>query len=166
MKKSPFEGIFVVAKFFPSKSPQGKLTFISRTLGKFSVVDRSFEGTIENQDIWVCKIIKEINPKKNTGAFILLPVKKVEDTETKIRKIIPGFYDVESVGKAALVTPNTDPADYWILSKSTRQIFSKRYYAVVVPIQFEEKMENKNPEKPKFYEEQPEPLAGEDLHAS
>ena len=156
-KKSPFEGIYVVAKFFPSKSPQGKLTFISRTLGKFSVVDRDFTGTVVNQDIWVCQIIKEINPEKNTGAFILMPVKKIENIGNKIRKIIPGFYDVEKIGKAALVTPNTDPADYWILSKSTRQIFSKKFYAVVVPIQYEVKAKIIDT---KFYEEQPELLIG------
>ena len=138
--KCLFENIYVVAKFFMSKAPNGQIYCVSRTLGKFSLIDNKFTGKVEDQDVWVCKITKELKPGQNSGAFILMPIKRIEDPNTQVRKIIPGFYDFQKVGKAALVRPNTDPKDYWVLSKITRQLF-KKYYAVIVPIAFQEKVE-------------------------
>jgi len=134
--KSIFEGVYVVAKFFLSKAPDGKLNCISRTLGKFAVIDRRYEGVVENQEFWVCKIVKEIKPTKNNGAFILKPVEQIKPE--RIRKIIPGFYEFHPVGEAALIVPNTDPADCWMLAANTRKIFAKKYYAVVVPVAYAE----------------------------
>lgn len=132
--RSVFEGIFVVAKFFMSKSPSGEVNCISRTLGKFSIIDNSFTGKVEHRDIWMCRIIRELKPGTNHGAFILMPIEKI-DVE-KIRKIIPGFYEIQAIDKVALITPNTDPHSFWMLSAATRQIFSKKYYAVIVPIAY------------------------------
>ena len=134
--RSVFEGVYVVAKFFLSKSPEGSMNCISRTLGKFSIVDKNYDGEVGNKEVWICKIVKEIQPQKNSGAFILRPIEKIDGM--KVRKIIPGFYEVQTTGRAALVMPNTNPEDYWILSKTTRQIFSKKYYAVIVPIAYSE----------------------------
>ena len=144
-ESSIFEGVYTLAKFYLSRSPEGKMNCISRTLVKFSIIDRSFEGTINNQDIWVCKIVKEIQPRKNLGAFVLWPIERV-DPDT-IKKIIPGFYDAQPMGKVISIMPNTDPHDFWMLSKNTRKIFSKKYYAVVVPIAYKEKSIEKIEEK-------------------
>lgn len=109
---------------------------ISRTLGKFSIVDHDHKSKVQAKDIWLCQIVKEIHPGQNKGAFILRPVEKIDPEN--IRKIIPGFYNIQTINRAAIITPNTDPNDFWLLSKATRQIFSKKYYAVVVPIQYQE----------------------------
>ena len=137
--KSQHEGIYVVAKFYLSKAPDGKLNCISRTLGKLSILDTADEEKIENKDVWICKILRELKPGVNSGAFVLRPLEKI-DAEKRIRKIIPGFYDIEEIGGAALVSPNTDPADCWILTKGTREIFAKKYYAVIVPIAYSEEV--------------------------
>lgn len=134
--KSAFEGIYVIAKFFLSKAPDGKLNCISRTLGKFSIIDRKYEGIVENQELWICKIMKEIKPGENNGAFILKPVERV--LEKRLRKIIPGFYEIQTVGKAALIVPNTDPSDCWMLSSNTRKIYAKKYYATICPVAYKE----------------------------
>jgi len=148
--RSIFEGVCVVAKFYLSKAPNGKMHCISRTLGKFSILDRNFNGTVNDQDIWVCRIVKEINPGRNQGTFILHPIEPVDIEDVK--KIIPGFYDARPLGKAISIIPNTDPSDFWMLASGTRKIFSKRYYAVVVPIAYT------GPKviKPSYYVEQPE----------
>lgn len=138
MKKSEFEGVHVVAKFFLSKAPSGEFTCISRTLGKFSIVDKNFTGKVENKDLWVCKVVREIKPGENKGAFVLMPVEKIIDPQTTIRKLIPGFYEVHPAGNGAFLIPNSEPSSYWVLSHGTRQIFSSRYYAVVVPIDYKE----------------------------
>jgi len=134
--RSIFEGVYTLAKFYLSRSPNGNMNCISRSLGKLSIIDREFDGSINDQDIWVCKILKEIQPRKNAGAFVLKPIERVEPD--KVKKIIPGFYDAQPMGKVISIIPNTDPHDYWMLSKSTRKIFSKKYHAVVVPIAYKE----------------------------
>ncbi len=133
-ERSIFEGVYVVAKFYLSKAPNGKMHCISRTLGKFSILDRNFDGMVQDQDIWVCKITKEINPGRNQGTFVLFPTELINIEN--VRKIIPGFYDARPIGRAISIIPNTDPNEFWMLSSGTRKIFSKRYYAVVVPIAY------------------------------
>lgn len=157
--RSVFEGVYTLAKFYLSRSPDGKMNCISRTLGKFSIIDREFEGTINDQDLWVCKIVKEIHPRQNIGAFVLSPIERVE--ADKIKKIIPGFYDVQVMERAVNIVPNTDPHDFWMLSKSTRKIFSKKYYAVIVPLAYKEKEEPKQ----KYNVEKPETLSVESVQA-
>lgn len=137
--KSRYEGLYVVAKFFLSKAPDGKLNCISRTLGKFSILNTCDEDRVDDQDVWVCKILRELKPNAKGGAFVLKPLEKI-DADKRIRKIIPGFYDVREDYGAVLLLPNTDPADYWILSKGTREIFSKKYHTVIVPITYSEEL--------------------------
>ena len=134
--KSAFEGLHIVAKFFRSKAPDGDIITISRTLGKFSVVDKAFQGEVQEKDIWVCRIVREVRPGKNQGAFILMPLERVQDPTAKIRKLIPGFYDVEPKDGAVVLTPNANKREFWVISIATRQIFSSKYYAVVVPIEY------------------------------
>ena len=43
---------------------------------------------------------------------------------------------MQRIGRAALVTPNTDPEKMWMISAGTRQLFAKRYYATIVPIAY------------------------------
>lgn len=153
--RSIFEGVYILAKFYLSKSPDGKMNCISRSLGKFSIVDRDYDGTINDQDIWVCKIVKEIQPRQNSGAFVLRPIERVD--VDKVKKIIPGFYDAQPMGRAISIIPNTDPHDYWMLSKSTRKIFSRKYYAVVVPIAYKQKEEENDKKEKQIYRvEKPE----------
>jgi hypothetical protein len=153
-ERSVFEGVHVVAKFYLSKSPSGDLKCISRTLGKFSILDRNFIGDVEDQDVWVCRIVREINVGRNQGTFILHPVEKVDMEQ--VRKIIPGFYDIRPYEHAVSIVPNSDPQDFWMLSSATRKIFSKKYYAVIVPIAYVPKQENI--EKKKYTAEWPESI--------
>ena len=156
--RSVFEGVYTLAKFYLSRSPDGKMNCISRTLGKFSIVDREFGGSINDQDIWICKIIKEIHPRKNIGAFVLRPIERIDADH--IKKIIPGFYDVQIMEHAVHIIPNTDPHDFWMLSKTTRKIFSKKYYAVIVPLAYKEKIKDEEI-KAKYNVEKPQMLAGQ-----
>ena len=166
--RSIFEGVYTLAKFYLSRSPSGDMNCISRSLGKFSIIDREFDGTINDQDIWVCKILKEIQPRKNAGAFVLRPIERVDPDNVK--KIIPGFYDAQPMGTVISIIPNTDPHDYWMLSKNTRKIFSKKYHAVVVPIAYKGIKEGKEgkegkEEKLEFKIEKPQMINVEPMQA-
>ena len=129
-----FNGLHIVAKFFLSKAPSGETSFITRTLGKLGLLDNQFKGTVQDQEMWLCEIKKEIMPRQSKGAFILMPVQRLEPSS--IKKIIPGFYDYEKVDGVAVVKPNSEPNNYWILSKVTRQIFEKKHRAIIVPIEY------------------------------
>lgn len=131
----------MVAKFYLSRHPAGYYRCISRTLGKFGIVDKDFQGKVEHWDVWVCRITREIRPGKPSAAFVLMPVKKVEKPSEQLRKLIPGFYDVQNRDGAALILPTTEPGAYWILSRATRSLFDK-YYAVVVPVEYREEAQN------------------------
>lgn len=133
-KQNPLVGLHILAKFFLSKSPDGQTNCISRTLGKFGIVDKSCSIEVNHQDIWVCEITKEIKSGQNNGAFVLWPKQKIDPS--RIRKLIPGFYETKTEGKAVLIYPTTDASDYWMISKKTRQLFSKKFYAVVVPVEY------------------------------
>jgi hypothetical protein len=137
-QSSPFEGLYVVAKFYMSRAPDGSFGFISRTLGKLSVLDESVEHQVRNKEFWVSKIVREAWPGLNRGAFVLRPVKRVEPVPEALHKLIPGFYTEEAIGKAVVLHPKDDPAKYWIVSHTTRSIFSKRYHAIIVPVAFQE----------------------------
>lgn len=135
--QSSFEGLYVVAKFYLSRHPAGYYRCISRTLGKFGIVDKDFKGKVDHWDVWVCRITREIRPGKPSAAFVLMPVKKIEKPAEQLRKLIPGFYEVQNRGGAALILPTTEPGAYWILSRATRSLFEK-FYAVVVPVEYKE----------------------------
>lgn len=135
-KKSLFQGVHVVAKFFLSKSPaDGSYQLVSRTLGKLSLVDKPYRGMVQNKDIWVCEILEETRVGTCGGAFILKPVKKIDANH--VRKIIPGFYDIKVVDRYAVLIPDSEPQESWMLEATTRRCMFKRYYATIVPIAFE-----------------------------
>lgn len=138
--RSPFEGIYVIAKFYYSKAPDGSSKLISRSLGKFGILDRLAVRSKEvgNREVWLSKISGEIYPGKNHGAFLLCPKVKVEDPDTQLFKLIPGFFTVTPHGSSALLTPNSDPDKFWILSHGTRKIFSHKYHTMIVPIAYRE----------------------------
>lgn len=132
-----FDGLYVVAKFYLSRHPSGVYRCISRSLGKFSIVDKDFQGKVEHKEVWVCRITREIRPGENSAAFVLMPIKKLDNPSDQLRKLIPGFYEVLPKQGAALIIPQQDPEAYWILSRTTRSLFTN-YYAVIVPIEHKE----------------------------
>lgn len=133
MEQSIFTDLIVLAKFYRSKAPNGDYNFISRTLGKISLVEAEDQEILEDQDIWLSRIIKEVKPNTNQGAFILKPLKKVEPK--LIKKLIPGFYESKEVGNAVVIYPNENKELLWLISKPTREIFSRKFSSLIVPFQ-------------------------------
>lgn len=129
-------GMKVVLKFFYSKGPNNVTKLISRTLGKLSLIDESVESTVEDQDIWICEIKKEIAPNKNRGAFLVRPIKKVEPVD--IKKMIPGFYSTMTSGKTVFLYPKDHSEKPWLISMSTRKLFNGKYTSIIVPIDYDE----------------------------
>lgn len=133
MSKSSFSGVNVVAKFFLSKDPSSSYRCISRTLGKLAIPESANEQLVQDQDIWLCKIVQETKPGKNFGVFILEPLEKIDPNNVK--KLIPGFYyEPTAIGKSLIIKPKEESQSYyWMLSKDTRRAYSDRYHTLIVP---------------------------------
>lgn len=130
------KGTKVVLKFFLSRSPNQVLRLISRTLGKLSLISDAYQGTVNDQEIWICEIEQEIVPNKHHGAFMVRPIQKVDPAN--IKKLIPGFYSIMPSGKSVYLYPNQNPSDPWLVSINTRKIFNRKYTSIIVPIEFRE----------------------------
>lgn len=133
MEQSIFTDLIVLAKFYRSKAPNGDYNFISRTLGKISLIEAEDQEILTDQDIWLCRIMKEVKPRTNQGAFILKPLKKVDPT--LIKKLIPGFYEAKEVENAVVIYPNENKEGLWLISKKSREIFSRKCNSLIVPFQ-------------------------------
>lgn len=130
------KGMKVVLKFFLSKGPNNVTKLISRTLGKLSLIEEKYVDQVQDQEIWVCEIEKEIGPSKNHGAFLVRPIKKVDPD--KIKKLIPGFYSIIAHGKTVFLYPKDSPKEPWLVSINTRKIFNSKYTSIIVPIEMDE----------------------------
>ena len=133
MEQSIFKDLIVLAKFYRSKAPNGDYNFISRTLGKISLVESEDQEILQEQDMWLCRIVKEVKPNTNQGAFIVKPLKKVDPKGVK--KLIPGFYEEKAIENAVVLYPNENKEALWLVSKPTREIFSRRFSSLIVPYQ-------------------------------
>lgn len=130
-------GMKVVLKFFSSKDPAGKMKLVSRTLGKLSLIEEKHANTVQDQDIWICEIEKEIHPNRNQGVFLVKPLEKV--APDKIKKLIPGFYSHISHERTIFLYPKSSPSDPWLISVNTRKAFNSKYTSIIVPIEYKEK---------------------------
>lgn len=132
-------GIKVVLKFHNSKDPNGNIRLVSRTLGKLSLVNNDFSGVVNDQEVWICQIEKEIHPNRNKGVFIVRPIKKVD--VSKLKKLIPGFYRHVAHDRTIFLYPKSLQNEPWLISIETRSAFSSKYISIIVPIDCEEEGE-------------------------
>ncbi len=131
-------GMKVALKFFSSKDPQGNTKLISRTLGKLSLIEEKHANMVQDQEIWICEIEKEIHPNRNQGVFLVRPIKKITEPE-KIKKLIPGFYSQITHEKTVFLFPKNSPEEPWLISVNTRKAFNNKVTSIIIPIEFEEK---------------------------
>lgn len=124
-------GMKVVLKFYSSKSPNGEMKLISRTLGKLSLIEESYINIVKDQEIWICEIEKEIHPNRNQGVFLVKPIELI--SPEKVNKLIPGFYSYVSHEKTIFLYPKSSPSEPWLISINTRKAFNK-YISIIVPI--------------------------------
>lgn len=125
--------------------PKNNNNLITRSLGKIGVINSSYNGDQPKaEDLWLAVIVKENNPGKNIGCFILDPIKKLHPENTD--RLIPGMYSEELIDKVLFIRPTKtkdkdgDPI-YWILSIKHRmgleeymKIKNTEYYAVIVEL--------------------------------
>lgn len=131
--------MLTLAKLYWNTDPDriGKNQLISRTFGKIALVDSSWECELaecpQDGQFWLVDVIKETAPGKMRGAFIVRPVRRVD--ERRIKHLVPGagMYDEEVVSGVLVITPKKLDCE-WILGMDARKFLAraKGCYAVVV----------------------------------
>lgn len=116
-------GIYTVVKFIVNTNfdDRNQNRIITKTLGKFGVVDTDYQGPCPNHDeFWLCKIVKEIKSGTPKGCFVLTPIMKLARSD--IRPLIPktGFSTEYEEGGICYVTP-TNPNNYYFIPLDYRK---------------------------------------------
>jgi hypothetical protein len=135
-------GMLTVAKFHNNADTDSFNKVISRTLGKFGLIDKDYAGEYPKpEEFWVVKIKKNIKPDKTEGCFILEPLKKLDFTND-VGKLAWGMYSIEEIGKAVtIIRPNQEYQNkYWQLPLEERKHFKNK---AVIVIQNEKLLEQK-----------------------
>lgn len=107
----------VILKFFVNKNvSEGEAEVISRTLGKIAIVSRAYierhrqnpkhNPMPDDQEFWRVHIVKELQPGKRAGCFLVQPIEKVE--VDSLLHLAPGMYHIESRKNALYVLPNPE----------------------------------------------------------
>jgi len=134
-------GIYTIAEFHLNKDQDSQNKVISRSLGKFGLIDNSYEGEYPKQEeFWLVKIKNNIRPELAQGCFILDPILKVDFT-TEVGKLVSGMYKTEEFGPAlVIITPNEEyKGKFWQIPLEERKKFKNK--AVVVKQFYEESNE-------------------------
>lgn len=86
-------GVLALAKFHHNQDLDSSNKMITRTLGKFGIISKTYTGEMPTEDeFWIVRIINNIRPEEHQGCFILEPLKKV-DYSKQIGKLVNGMYE-------------------------------------------------------------------------
>jgi hypothetical protein len=88
-------------------------------------------------EIWACKIIKEVNPGVNKGCFIVEPIKclrTVDATDEGVISLLyPGSYSEEKFNGCVIVKPKYP--GWWMMPLMSKQVRdASAEYAMIVDI--------------------------------
>lgn len=125
-------GLRTVVKFFNNvqKSfgtiegkPKIHNHLITRTLGKLGVIDSKWVpvdvDAPKDGEFWLVEIIKETNPSKAQGVFVLTPICPVDTSD--VQRLAPGMYEEEDEEGTIIITPKLREDFYWMLPLSLRK---------------------------------------------
>jgi len=116
-------GIFTVCKFIVNASydVRNQNRIITKTLGKFGVVDTDYQGPSPNHDeFWLCKIVKEIKAGTPKGCIVLTPIMRLE--RNQIKSLIPNTgRSTEFVEDGICYVTPTNPNGYYLIPLEYRK---------------------------------------------
>ena len=133
MTQAAIQGTITIVKFFQSTGTANHpATLMTRTMGKFGVVDREYKNDTNypaDGEFWKVKIVREARPNSNTGCFILEPICKMNVDE--LIKLVPGLYTEDPIGNILLIRPKNK--GNWIFPlNEIKKDKLRKYYALVV----------------------------------
>lgn len=86
-------GVLTLAKFHHNQDLDSLNRMITRTLGKFGIISKTYEGELPKEDeFWLVRIVSNIRPEEHQGCFIIEPLKKLQ-YESQVGKLVKGMYE-------------------------------------------------------------------------
>ena len=116
-------GIYTCVKFIMNTNydTKNQNRIITKTLGKFGVVDTDYNGpTPDHDQFWLTKIVKEIKAGTPKGCIVLTPIMKLD--RLWIKPLIPktGLSTEYEENGISYVTP-TNQSQYYIIPLDYRK---------------------------------------------
>lgn len=122
MTPSVAEGLRTIVKFYKNTKQDSPNEIITRTLGKFGVIDNK-QDTFENpkpEEFWVVEITKELQTGSIKGCFMLKPLEKVDIEQ--VEKILPDMCEVVEHEATIIFKPKEKWANgHWILPLESKK---------------------------------------------
>lgn len=85
-------GVITLAKYYHNRDTESTNRIVTRTLGKFGIINKDYKGEIPKEDeFWLTKIVDNIKPTEHIGCLIVEPIKKIEYENVGI--LLQGMYD-------------------------------------------------------------------------
>lgn len=128
--------IKTIAKFINNDNPDSSHQLITKTFGKYGVLDRAATAALDRKpragEFWTCEILLETRAGTPGGLFVLKPLQLVPKREGgrdhDIMYLAAGLYRTEKRDNVMLVTPDAELADqHWICSNTMRRHLMRRY---------------------------------------
>jgi len=132
--------LITVVKFYSNPKSNTNNSVITRTLLKIGIIDSAWLKEVPEEkhpkqgELWKVKIIKEVEPGKPHGCFLLHPIEKVD----QVNPLIYGMYDEEEVNGIILVHPHsfgsedTENINWMLPVKTKHAIKEQNKYAAIV----------------------------------
>lgn len=143
-------GVLTLAKFHHNQDLDSNNRIITRTLGKFGIISRLYEGELPKEDeFWLVRIVKNNKPEEHQGCFIVDPLKKIEYA-TQVGKLVKGMYEeVASENKQLVFIKPLERFEnsVWQLTLEDRKIYNGKSVIVIQSEKLLEKIENHNNEE-------------------
>lgn len=116
-------GVYTVVKFILNTNydTRNQNRIITKTLGKFGVVDTDYQGPCPNHDeFWLCKIVKEIKAGTPKGCIVLTPIMKLD--RNCIKSLIPNTgLSTEYVENGICYVTPSNPNNYYLIPLDYRK---------------------------------------------
>jgi len=143
--KSVVVNMEAVVKFHTNQQENQvrKNPFVSWTLNKIAVIDKSWLQQFKPQDLpvkdgdfWRIKIEHETSPGQPVGCFIVRPLWKIEPQD--LCTLAPSTWTKVQTGLTVILYPKIRPWMPWIIPKALRQMVMRKTggAALVIPLSY------------------------------
>jgi len=128
--------IYTIIKFHENNDVNRINKIISRTFGKFAVIDKNWNPTNpksvpHSEEFWIVKIKMEIRAGQKEGCFVVEPIERIDLED--INPLIPGMYTEKDVENIRFLIPNEQYRNkYLIASTDLKKTINKTSVIVLL----------------------------------
>jgi len=129
--------MYTVVKFFANYDRKSQNPLITHSLLKIGFIKKGIPHTVEHDEFWTVRILKETSPGRAQGCFLLEPIQKIEKSD--ILRLLPNTFSIRENNGILYISPMKRKDGYWIVPLIQRKMLAAEYkaYGLVVEHQQE-----------------------------